>query len=78
VGELFERAFDGDDNLAEDTKRFIKWHMNLSEKAASRAVGAAPAGRQTAPVSGQQQRPQARVTADERVARSAPAVALSP
>ena len=32
AGELLEWAFDGDDNLAEDTKRFIKRHVNLGDK----------------------------------------------
>ena len=32
AGELLERAFDRDDHLTEDTKRFITRHMNLGEK----------------------------------------------
>ena len=32
AGELIERAFDGDDNLPEDTKRFIERHVNLGDK----------------------------------------------
>src|SRR5208282_5317535 len=32
AGELLERAFDGDDSLTDDTKRFIKRHMNPGEK----------------------------------------------
>jgi hypothetical protein len=32
VGELLERAFDSNDSLSDDTKRFIKRHMNPGEK----------------------------------------------
>jgi hypothetical protein len=32
AAELLERAFDRDDNLAEDTKRFIEQHVNLGDK----------------------------------------------
>jgi hypothetical protein len=32
VGELLERAFDSNDSLTDDTKRFIKRHMNPGEK----------------------------------------------
>jgi hypothetical protein len=32
AGELPERAFDGNDSLTDDTKRFIKRHMNPGEK----------------------------------------------
>jgi hypothetical protein len=31
-GEVLERAFDADDNLSEDTKRFIDRHMTTGEK----------------------------------------------
>ena len=32
AGELLERAFDADDNLGEDTKRFIDRHMRPGDK----------------------------------------------
>ena len=32
AGEVLERAFDADDNLSEDTKRFIDRHMTPGEK----------------------------------------------
>jgi hypothetical protein len=32
AGEVLERAFDADDNLAEDTKRFIDRHVTPGEK----------------------------------------------
>jgi hypothetical protein len=32
AGEVLERAFDADDNLGEDTKRFIDRHMRPGEK----------------------------------------------
>jgi hypothetical protein len=32
AGELLERAFDADDNLGEDTKRFIDRHVTPGEK----------------------------------------------
>jgi hypothetical protein len=32
AGELLDRAFDADDNLSEDTKRFIDRHMRPGEK----------------------------------------------
>jgi hypothetical protein len=32
AAELLERAFDRDDNVAEDTKRFIERHVNLGDK----------------------------------------------
>jgi hypothetical protein len=32
AGEVLERAFDADDNLGEDTKRFINRHMTPGEK----------------------------------------------
>jgi hypothetical protein len=32
AGELLERAFDADDNLSEDTKRFIDQHVTPGEK----------------------------------------------
>jgi hypothetical protein len=32
AGEVLERAFDADDNLPEDTKRFIDRHVTAGEK----------------------------------------------
>jgi hypothetical protein len=32
AGEVLERAFDADDNLGEDTKRFIDRHVTAGEK----------------------------------------------
>jgi len=32
AGEVLERAFDADDNLGEDTKRFIDRHVRPGEK----------------------------------------------
>ena len=32
AGEVLERAFDADDNLSEDTKRFIDRHVTPGEK----------------------------------------------
>jgi hypothetical protein len=32
AGEVVDRAFDADDNLGEDTKRFIDRHVNAGEK----------------------------------------------
>ena len=47
AGELLERAVDGDDNLAEDTKRFIERHVNLGDKRPpARSVRRPEAGKQ--------------------------------
>jgi hypothetical protein len=40
AGEVLERAFDADDNLSEDTKRFIDRHVTPGEKPAAGAVAA--------------------------------------
>jgi hypothetical protein len=50
AGEVLERAFDADDNLSEDTKRFIDRHMATGEKrpaapSVRRATGADEAAR---------------------------------
>jgi hypothetical protein len=50
AGEVLERAFDADDNLGEDTKRFIDRHVRPGEKRPSapsvrRATGAHEAAR---------------------------------
>jgi hypothetical protein len=47
AGELLERAVEGDDNLAEDTKRFIERHVNLGDKRPpARSVRRPEAGKQ--------------------------------
>jgi hypothetical protein len=52
AGEVLERAFDADDNLGEDTKRFIDRHVTPGEKrppapSLRRATGVAQARRKT-------------------------------
>jgi len=32
AGGMVERDFDADDNLSEDTKQFVDWHMAPGEK----------------------------------------------
>jgi hypothetical protein len=40
AGEVLDRALDADENLSEDTKRFIDRHMTPGEKRPASAVGA--------------------------------------
>jgi hypothetical protein len=54
AGEVLERAFDADDNLGEDTKRFIDRHVTPGEKrppapSLRRATGVDQGRRKTGP-----------------------------